>query len=97
MTLHTRIRFEEPPAKIHGNAKRSKHRKIADKLRKVTGEWAHIGTYDNASSANSVAHLIRRGKIAAYAPEGTFEAVARTTGGKHGIWARHTGPDGDHT
>lgn len=96
MTLRTNIRFEEPPARSQRPLGKTKHERIADKLRKRPGDWALIATYNTASSMNSIAHMIRRGKSAAYAPEGTFEAVGRTVGAKHSVWARYTGPDGEN-
>jgi len=91
MTLLTRIQFEEPPARTNRPLKKTKHEIIADKLRKRTGEWARIGSYVAPSSSNSIAHQIRKGRISAYAPTGSFEAVSRTVEGKHIVWARYIG------
>ncbi len=96
MTLPTRIRFEEPPPRKHRSLKKTKHEIIADKLKNHPGEWALIGTLGTVSSMNTTAHAIRYGKLPAYAPTGSFEAVGRTVNGKHRVWARYIGPDGEH-
>lgn len=95
MTKQVRIRFEEPPPRAHRSLDKTKHEQIADKLRKHPGQWARIMTYTSLASANSVAHQIRRGKLKAYATNGTFEAVCRTVDGNHRVWARYIGPDRD--
>lgn len=90
MTILNQIRFEEPPAK-QGSPKKTKHQKIAEKLTKRPGDWALVASYNTAASMNSMAHLIRNGKAKAYAPAGDFEAVARTVGSKHRVYARYVG------
>lgn len=96
MTRQTRIYFEEPPPRQTRPMGSTKNEQIAAKLRKRPGDWAKIGTYGSASSMNSVAHQIRHGKLTPYTPEGSFEAVARTVGGKHNVWARYVGEGGEH-
>jgi hypothetical protein len=95
MTLLTRIRFEEPPAKGAATGRKTKHQKIADKLRKNPGQWALLGSYETVTSANSIAYLIRKGKIAAY-PEGHYDSVSRTVGSDHCVYARYLGENGEH-
>jgi len=94
MTSHAKIHFEDPPIRQQKTEKRSRHQQIAAKLRKRPGEWAWIGTYKNGASMSATAYHIRRGNIAAYVPEGSFEAIGRTVDGKHGVWARYVGEGG---
>lgn len=96
MTGHVKIYFEDLPIRQQRTMKKSKHEQIAAKLRKRRGEWARIDTYKTGASMSSTAYHIRHANIAAYAPAGAFEAVGRTVDGKHSVWARYTGPDGDH-
>lgn len=95
MTVLNHIRFEEPPAKS-ASATKTKHQKIVEKLVKRPGEWALIAAYTTPASMNSMAYVIRRGGLKAYEPAGAFEAVARTTDGKHRVWARYVGRSGEH-
>lgn len=96
MTLHTRLRFEEPPPKSNRPGKQTKHERIASKLIARPGEWACIGTYSTAPSSNSIAHMIRHGKATAYQPAESFEAVSRLVNGEHRVYARYVGPGGEH-
>lgn len=88
------IRWEDPPAAAPGRSgdhrKVIAHELIAIQLRARPGKWAVIVEgYPHAS----VASLITRGKVRAYAPAGTYEAVARTVGGAQHIYARYIGAD----
>lgn len=96
MTLLNRIRFEEPPAKANGPVGKTKHERVADKLKKRVGDYALIGHYSTPGSANSIAHMIRRARCDAYAPAGSFEAVSRRVDGEYCVYARYIGSDGDH-
>jgi hypothetical protein len=65
---------------------------IAAKLRDRPGEWAHINTYTTPGSAASCAQQINSGRLAAYAPAGSFEAKSRTVDGERRVYARYVGP-----
>jgi hypothetical protein len=96
MSILSRIRFEDPPART--NSKPTKHERAATRLRKHPGEWARVGTYTTASSANSMAHMIRKAKAKPYAPAGSFEAVSRTVGHSYRVYARFLDtPGGEQT
>lgn len=94
MTLRSHIRFQEPPARSQRPTKRTKHEKIAATLRKHPADWALIAAYSTAASSNSIAYIIRKGKLAAYEPAGAFEAVSRRVGDTHRVYARYVGEGG---
>jgi hypothetical protein len=92
MTLSNRIVFEEPPARTSRvSTTKTKNEKIAAKLRKHPGRWARIGSSDKRGSISSTAHQINSAKLHAYAPAGSFEAVLRTVGKEHRLYARYIG------
>lgn len=89
------IRWEEPPPPSPGGPGVTKqviaHEFVAVQLRTRPGEWALIvDDYPHAS----VASLITRGKIRAYAPAGTYQAVARMVDGTQRIYARYVNAAG---
>lgn len=92
----TRIVFEAPPARSHRPRGKTKHEKIAATLIKRPGEWALIESYAKQATMSSVAHQIKHGKIRAYGPKGTFDAVGRSVEGKHRVWARYLGEHGEY-
>ncbi|MFF4751806.1 hypothetical protein [Streptomyces sp. NPDC001270] len=69
-----------------------KHARAAEQLRAHPGEWAHVTTAKNSASSASLAGAIRAGRLAAYAPAGSFEAAARTVKGEPRVYARYVGP-----
>lgn len=78
----------EPPAGRKGGGRA--HAPIAVVLKSKPGEWARVGDYDSARISSQMAYVIRTGRLAAYAPAGSFEAVGRL--GE--VWARYVGePD----
>lgn len=96
MTNRIQIHFENPPVRQQRTVKKTRHEQITAKLRKRPGEWARIGTYGSGASMSSTAYHIRHAGIAAYTPAGAYEATGRTVDGKHAVWARYIGPDGEH-
>jgi hypothetical protein len=89
------IRWEEPPRSTYGGPGKRKtieaHELIAVQLRARPGQWALIM---EGLPHSSIGSLISRGKLRAYAPAGTFEAVARTANGGQSIYARFVGEGG---
>jgi hypothetical protein len=64
----------------------------AVELRTRPGVWAVLTQMDSRTQATSLASAIRIGKLVAFAPQGLFEAVARTwTDGTHHVYARYVG------
>lgn len=68
----TEIVWEEPPGHGAGNATVD-HFEIAAMLRSNPGCWAKIVTDGHASMQSAIS----KARIAAYRPEGSFEAVGR--------------------
>lgn len=95
MTVHTDIRFEEPPPRTRRRRKPTKHQTVAAALRSRVGDWAHVGTYPTSGSGISMAYTIRKGKLAAYAPAGSFDATSRKVDGAYRVYVRYTGPVGE--
>jgi hypothetical protein len=95
VTILSRLRFEQPPAKTYRTANISESEKAANKLRQRPDEWACIAIYDKGPTANTFAHQIRHGQIPAFKPEGSFEATARAVGNEHRVYARYVGLDGE--
>lgn len=95
------VEFSGPPPAVHTGSN-SRHARIAAQLTNHPGRWAYIH-YGSSGSARSTALAIRTGKLSAYAPAGTYEAVARTVivSGQedHRVYLRYVGsgssPKGD--
>lgn len=88
------FRFEEPPA--DGRAGRGyDHGAAAAAMRERPGAWALIRTTQTSQAARSAANLIRNGRLAAYLPAGSFEAMSRTVNGEFRIYARYVGAGGE--
>lgn len=89
------VRWEEPPPKTPGGPGKPKplvaHELIAVQLRREPGRWALIV---EGYAHSSMGSLISRGKIRAYEPAGSFEAVARVGDNGHNIYARFIGQEG---
>lgn len=92
------VAFGDLPPRGHTspNGRKGKHEQIAKQLSERGCEWARVAFVPSASSANSMAFQIRSAYYRAYEPKGSYEAVARTEGKNHSVWARYIGPDGDH-
>lgn len=94
------ITFAELPSRAScnpvGKSGKGKHADIAEQLRAAPGEWAHIDTRPSGSAAACMAYQINTAYYKAYAPKGAYEAAARTVGGKHQVWARYIGEDGEY-
>lgn len=85
----TEITWEEPPP-----PKQRDFRGVPDALRAKPGQWARIAEYGNPGQAGMLVARIRRGEVSYWQPAGTFEAVARRVGDKHGVWVRYVGEAG---
>lgn len=77
------VEFLGPPP-----AAESKHSKIAAALRARPGEWAVVQRAATIGRAASAAQAIRSAKLSAYGPRGSYQAVARTVGAEHRVYAR---------
>lgn len=89
------IRWEEPPGATYGGPGKGKpivaHDLIAFQLRSRPGEWALIVEGD---PHGSLASTINKGRLRAYVPAGSFEAVRRTVDGGQNVYARYVGDGG---
>lgn len=87
------VEFSGPPPAAHTS--NSRHARVVVQLVNNPRKWAVIGRYGSAGSARSTALNIRTGRLAAYAPAGSFDAAARTviTNGiaEHRVYARYIG------
>ncbi|EPH40354.1 hypothetical protein ABT390_13620 [Streptomyces aurantiacus] len=85
------VEFIGPPPQ-HKN---TKHARIAAELRQKPHVWGVVRKPASISRASSAAQAIKTGRLAAYEPAGSFEAVACTVGeGKnkeHLVYARYVG------
>jgi hypothetical protein len=91
----TELKWEEPPhadQRRPGGAKR--HAEVAAQLKSRPGEWARVAAFDKDTRSRTYAHYIRRGGLAAYRPDGSFEAVSRTVDGEYRVYARYVGGEG---
>jgi hypothetical protein len=87
------LKFEGPPPSKF-TSPRGHHTEAAKELKERPGEWAIVGVYAHSGSSSAVARQLRAGLIPAYAPAGTFEAMARTIDGEARVYARFVGePD----
>lgn len=93
-TKKTKIKWEDPPG-IAGRIPGTKYLEIVEELRRNPGRWAMIGNFDPSMATN-----IKEGRISAFRPHGSFEAMSRNTqvdGDGHrraDIYARYVG-DGE--
>lgn len=92
MTNNLTLRFEAPPARKGGRRPSEVLQEIARQLTERPGEWALIRSCVSRSAAGSLAHHVRKGTSPAFRPTGAFEATVRD----QDVYARYTGPDGDH-
>lgn len=83
------IEWKDPPDP--GDAGRpGKYADIADELRRHPGQWARVTT----GKSSTLAADIKRGRTQGFAPDGSFDAVARRAPGTPGafdIYARFIG------
>lgn len=84
------ITFGELPGPAY-RARNTRHADDAVELREHPGQWGHVSTHATRGSAASIAHLISKGALTAYAPEGTYEATSRTVNGEFRVYARYVG------
>lgn len=84
-----RLTWEEPPPV--GQGVRTSYEDVARKLRARPGQWAIVAQYDKSRTAAGVANNIRKGISRHFRPEGHYEAVGRTVGGEHRVYARYVG------
>lgn len=79
------IKWQEPPADARG---RDKWGPVADELRAQPGRWALVAEGVSASMSTA----FKRGRIIAFQPAGSFEAVTRNVvDGRADIYARYVG------
>ncbi|MFI6055526.1 hypothetical protein ACIBCO_36250 [Streptomyces violascens] len=86
------VEFIGPPPQ---QQKSTKHARIAADLRQHPGTWGVVRRPASPARAASAAQAIRDGRLLAYLPTGSFEAVARTVveAGvvEHRVYARYVG------
>lgn len=79
-----------PPAQ-----RNTKHARIACELRSRPQVWGVVRKPSSLDSASSAARAIREARLPAYAPPGSFEAVARSvsegTTTEYRVYARYVG------
>ncbi|MCA6093465.1 hypothetical protein LE181_15015 [Streptomyces sp. SCA3-4] len=68
------VEFVGPPPK----QRNTKHARIAAELRAHPSVWGVVQKPTSIARAASAAQAIRRARLTAYEPAGSFEAVART-------------------
>lgn len=89
------VEFIGPPPQ-HKN---TKHTRIADALRQKPRVWGVVRRPASIGRASSAAQAIKSARLAAYAPAGSFEAVActvlvgkgREQRKEHLVYARYVG------
>lgn len=80
--------WEEPPASVKDRGQgENKYAEVVQKLRDNKGEWALLAPRPSTQAAKSLAGNIRKGKLAAFMPEGAFEAHYSDTR----VWVRYVG------
>jgi hypothetical protein len=81
------ISGDPPPAeKTRAAGMSMQHEVIAAQLRAHPGRWAKLPDLNFGSAGD-----IKYGRLAAYRPSGSFEAVIR----RGAVYARHVGEDGE--
>ena len=82
------LAWQDPPAQGRPGRPPGKHAALAAEMRANPGRWALIGQY----GTSGLAGVVRNGKIACYAPAGSFETATRKrTDGRWDIYARFVG------
>ncbi|GAA1176175.1 MULTISPECIES: hypothetical protein [Streptomyces violaceusniger group] len=91
--MSSTVEFVGPPPK----QRNTKHARIAGELRAHPKVWGVVRKPKSITRAASAAQAIRGARLPAYAPAGSFEAVARTVteGGvvEYRVYARYVGTD----
>ena len=88
------IEWEDPPPSGRGRyVRRSRWDGVLARLREEPGRWGRIATLDRQGSAAHLANRIRKGKIPAARPAGSFEATSRGGRGdtEFAVYARYVG------
>ncbi|WP_406321007.1 hypothetical protein [Streptomyces sp. NBC_00519] len=87
------VEFIGPPPK----QKNTKHARIAAQLKAHPRSWGVVRRPATINRAAAAAQAIKSGRLAAYAPAGSFDAVARTitegTRTEHRVYARYIGDE----
>lgn len=74
------IEFRDPPARLtRGRPVSPKWLAIAEALRARPGEWAYVGNHYTSKAAE-----IKQGRLCAFRPAGSFDAVARNVANSRG-------------
>lgn len=74
----------EPPEAFDSTHLSYQHDEVARMLRERPGAWAELPAFEPSYTS-----AINHGKIVAYRPSGTFEAIIRN----HTVYARYVGED----
>ena len=89
------IRWEEPPPGRRGPAKgprRTEHwHACAEQLRERPGDWAVLIEGGDYLTVGGMANQIVRGRLAAFRPDGAFEARTLSTSDGFAVYARYVG------
>lgn len=86
------IRWEDPAALRPDGPQAWDSEAIAADLRDRPGVWALVRT-----DANGVyVTLVKKGRVAAFQPSGSFEACSRKVGTKLQLYARYVGEAGEY-
>ncbi|MER7464071.1 hypothetical protein [Streptomyces sp. NPDC097981] len=85
------VEYMGPPPK----QRNTKHARIARELRAHPQVWGVVRRPSSLDSASSAARAIRDARLPAYAPAGSFEAVARSVSEgavtEYRVYARYVG------
>lgn len=93
MSAAFEIRFEDPPPPHRNGASTppADYPLIAATLCRAPGRWALIGIAGTSQRAAGWAFRIREGMVDTLAIRGAFDAVSRTVGGEHRVYAKFLG------
>jgi hypothetical protein len=78
------VKFGELPEVTEARATSTRWDQVARDLRSKPGLWACVRVCETGPAASAMAQAIKRGRIVAFRPVGSFEAVSR---GRE-TWAR---------
>lgn len=89
------VRWEDPPPNKSGGHKAPRRtqywRDVAAELRAHPDKWAVVLEGDNWSGIGGMSSAITAGRLAAFRPDGAFQAQTRTTPAGFTIYARYVG------